>query len=89
MFPGPGGMGPVPGGPGSGGGGGSGRSGAKSSSSNKEANLMPVPSPQQIQFINPMEAQELTIHRQPNTCMGRGPAGPGGDAREQDLMSPK
>lgn len=31
------------------------------------ANLMPVPSPQQIQYINNFEGQELTIHKQPNT----------------------
>ena len=32
----------------------------------KEANLMPVPSPQQIQYINVFEGQELTIQKQPN-----------------------
>lgn len=28
---------------------------------------MPVPSPQQIQYLNAFEAQELTIQKQPNT----------------------
>eukprot|EP00094_Tigriopus_californicus_P004642 TCALIF_04465-PA protein Name:"Similar to lgs Protein BCL9 homolog (Drosophila melanogaster)" AED:0.10 eAED:0.15 QI:775/0.71/0.62/1/0.71/0.62/8/0/1146 len=46
-------------------------------SSNKEANLMPVPSPQQIQFLNPLEGQELTIQKQPNTSL-----------RDNDIMSP-
>merc|ERR1719394_205359 len=46
-------------------------------SSNKEANLMPVPSPQQIQYLNPLEGQELTIQKQPNTSL-----------RESDLLSP-
>ncbi|CAG7825261.1 unnamed protein product [Allacma fusca] len=32
----------------------------------KEANLMPVPSPQQIQYLNVFEGQELTIQKQPN-----------------------
>ena len=32
-----------------------------------EPNLMPVPSPQQIQYINNFEGQELTIHKQANT----------------------
>ena len=49
----------------------------KSSSSNKEVNLMPVPSPQQIQYLNPLEGQELTIQKQPNTSL-----------RESDLLSP-
>ena len=44
---------------------------------NKEANLMPVPSPQQIQYLNPLEGQELTIQKQPNTSL-----------RESDLLSP-
>lgn len=46
-------------------------------SSNKEANLMPVPSPQQIQYLNPLEGQELTIQKQPNTSL-----------RDADIMSP-
>lgn len=33
----------------------------------KEPNLMPVPSPQQIQYLNAFEGQELTIQKQPNT----------------------
>ena len=45
--------------------------------SSKEANLMPVPSPQQIQFLNPLEGQELTIQKQPNTSL-----------RDSDIMSP-
>lgn len=32
----------------------------------KEANLMPVPSPQQIQYLHTFEGQELTIQKQPN-----------------------
>ena len=46
-------------------------------SSKNEANLMPVPSPQQIQYLNPLEGQELTIQKQPNTSL-----------RDQDLLSP-
>ena len=33
----------------------------------KEASLMPVPSPQQIQYLAAFEGHELTIQRQPNT----------------------
>ncbi|KAF4533444.1 hypothetical protein B566_EDAN001170 [Ephemera danica] len=43
----------------------------------KEPNLMPVPSPQQIQYLNTFEGQELTIQKQPNTSI-----------RESDIMSP-
>ncbi len=57
-------------------GGGSGGGGGNKQSS-KEANLMPVPSPQQIQFLSPLEGQELTIQKQPNTCL-----------RDPDMMSP-
>ena len=46
-------------------------------SSKTEANLMPVPSPQQIQYLNPLEGQELTIQKQPNTSL-----------RDSDLLSP-
>ncbi|XP_063990917.1 protein BCL9 homolog isoform X1 [Diachasmimorpha longicaudata] len=35
----------------------------------KEANLMPVPSPQQIQYMNTFDGQELTIQKQPNTSL--------------------
>lgn len=35
--------------------------------SDKEPNLMPVPSPQQISYLNTFESQELTIQKQPNT----------------------
>ena len=35
-------------------------------SSKNEANLMRVPSPQQIQYLNPLNGQELTIQKQPN-----------------------
>ena len=38
---------------------------------------MPVPSPQQIQYLNPLEGQELTIQKQPNTSL-----------RDSDLLSP-
>ncbi|XP_076341054.1 uncharacterized protein LOC143241706 [Tachypleus tridentatus] len=42
----------------------------------KEASLMPVPSPQQILYLNSFDGQELTIQKQPNTSL------------EVDLMSP-
>merc|ERR1719471_1054777 len=48
----------------------------KNSCSSKEANLMPVPSPQQIQFPL-LDGQELTIQKQPNTSL-----------RDSDLVSP-
>ena len=51
--------------------------GSGSNLGSKEANLMPVPSPQQIQYLNPLEGQELTIQKQPNTSL-----------RESDLLSP-
>jgi len=35
----------------------------------KEPNLMPVPSPQQIQYLNAFQAEELTIQKQPNTSL--------------------
>ncbi|KAJ6642422.1 Protein BCL9 like, partial [Pseudolycoriella hygida] len=35
----------------------------------KEPNLMPVPSPQQIQYLNTFEGQELTIQKQANTSL--------------------
>lgn len=38
---------------------------------------MPVPSPQQIQYLSTFEGQELTIQKQPNTSL-----------RESDIMSP-
>jgi hypothetical protein len=46
------------------------------SNCSKEANLMPVPSPQQIQFPQ-LDGQELTIQKQPNTSF-----------RDSDLVSP-
>merc|ERR1719507_721932 len=46
------------------------------SNCSKEANLMPVPSPQQIQFPL-LDGQELTIQKQPNTSL-----------RDSDLVSP-
>lgn len=39
---------------------------------NKEPNLMPVPSPQQIQYLNTFEGQELIIQKQPNTSLKDG-----------------
>merc|ERR1719350_451820 len=45
-------------------------------SCSKEANLMPVPSPQQIQFPL-LDGQELTIQKHPNTSL-----------RDSDLVSP-
>lgn len=42
------------------------------SSVNKEPNLMPVPSPQQIQYLNSFEGQELIIQKQPNTSLKEG-----------------
>lgn len=38
----------------------------------KEANLMPVPSPHQLQYLNTFEGQELTIQKQPNTSLKDG-----------------
>ncbi|KAL6430509.1 hypothetical protein ACFW04_007834 [Cataglyphis niger] len=38
----------------------------------KEANLMPVPSPLQLQYLNTFEGQELTIQKQPNTSLKDG-----------------
>lgn len=35
----------------------------------KEPNLMPVPSPQHIQYLSTFEGQELTIQKQPNTSL--------------------
>ncbi|KFM59870.1 Protein BCL9-like protein, partial [Stegodyphus mimosarum] len=43
----------------------------------KEPSLMPVPSPQQIQYLNAFDGQELTIQKQPNTSI-----------RDLDMMSP-
>jgi hypothetical protein len=40
-----------------------------SNNAGKEPNLMPVPSPQQIQYLNAFEGQELTIQKQPNTSL--------------------
>ncbi|XP_045481437.1 protein BCL9 homolog [Harmonia axyridis] len=42
------------------------------SSNVKEPNLMPVPSPQQIQYLNTFEGQELIIQKQPNTSLKEG-----------------
>ena len=58
-------------------GGNKGHQSSSGGSGSKEANLMPVPSPQQIQYLNPLEGQELTIQKQPNTSL-----------RESDLLSP-
>lgn len=41
-------------------------------SQQKELNLMPVPSPQQIQYLNTFEGQELTIQKQPNVSVKDG-----------------
>lgn len=41
----------------------------ENSTTGKEPNLMPVPSPQQIQYLNTFEGQELTIQKQPNTSL--------------------
>ena len=48
----------------------------KNTCSKNEPNLMPVPSPQQIQFPL-LDGQELTIQKQPNTSL-----------RDSDLVSP-
>ena len=48
-----------------------------SGNAGKEPSLMPVPSPQQIQYLNSFEGQELTIQKQPNTSL-----------RESDILSP-
>lgn len=42
-----------------------------------EPQLMPVPSPQHIQYLNAFDGQELTIQKQPNTSL-----------RESELISP-
>lgn len=47
-------------------------SGAVNAAGVKEANLMPVPSPQQIQYYNTFEGQELTIQKQANTSLKEG-----------------
>lgn len=36
---------------------------------------MPVPSPQQIQYLNNFEGQELTIQKQPNAGVKESPPG--------------
>ncbi|XP_066900743.1 protein BCL9 homolog [Halyomorpha halys] len=41
----------------------------QTSNNSKEPNLMPVPSPQQIQYLSTFEGQELTIQKQPNTSL--------------------
>ncbi|XP_046750015.1 protein BCL9 homolog [Diprion similis] len=40
-----------------------------SAAGTKEANLMPVPVPQQIQYLNTFQDQELNIQKQPNTSL--------------------
>ncbi|XP_054279987.1 protein BCL9 homolog isoform X1 [Macrosteles quadrilineatus] len=50
---------------------------SNSTPTSKEPNLMPVPSPQQIQYLNTFEGQELTIQKQPNTSL-----------KETNIMSP-
>lgn len=76
--------------PGSGGGGGGVHMNNSNSNNNKEPNLMPVPSPQQIQYLNQFEGQELTIQKQPNSQTPGNPqqqqqqshmGGPGGNSR--------
>lgn len=51
-------------------------------SNNKEPNLMPVPSPQQIQYLNQFEGQELTIQKQPNS---QPPSGVGGGNNSNNM----
>lgn len=46
--------------------------GAVNASAVKEANLMPVPSPHQLQYLSTFEGQELTIQKQPNTSLKDG-----------------
>ncbi|KAG8271329.1 hypothetical protein J6590_065221 [Homalodisca vitripennis] len=53
------------------------QSSSNSTPTSKEPNLMPVPSPQQIQYLNTFEGQELTIQKQPNTSL-----------KETNIMSP-
>lgn len=43
----------------------------------KEPSLMPVPSPQQISYLNTFDGQELTIQKQPNTSL-----------RDSEILSP-
>lgn len=40
-----------------------------SASGVKEPNLIPVPSPQQIEYLSSFDAQELAIQKQPNTSL--------------------
>lgn len=56
----------------------------------KEANLMPVPSPQQIQYLNTFEGQELTIQKQPNTSLKDGslPTNTGNNTEMPNRMLP-
>lgn len=65
---------------GGGGNGGAGNNHMNNNSNNKEPNLMPVPSPQQIQYLNQFEGQELTIQKQPNSAP---PGAPGGNPQHQ------
>lgn len=46
--------------------------GSVNTSTVKEANLMPVPSPHQLQYLSTFEGQELTIQKQPNTSLKDG-----------------
>lgn len=59
-----------------------------------EPGLMPVPSPQQIQYLGSLESQELTIQKQANLGVPEGPlsaqGGPphGGNPMGQNPMGP-
>ncbi|XP_052752940.1 collagen alpha-1(I) chain-like isoform X3 [Galleria mellonella] len=56
----------------------------------KEPSLMPVPSPQQISYLNQFEGQELTIQKQPNTSLkDNGPPSNSGGQTPQSSSNQK
>ncbi|CAK1595440.1 unnamed protein product [Parnassius mnemosyne] len=56
----------------------------------KEPSLMPVPSPQQISYLNQFEGQELTIQKQPNTSLkDNGPPSNSGSQTPQSNSNQK
>ncbi|XP_061724674.1 collagen alpha-1(III) chain-like isoform X3 [Cydia pomonella] len=66
------------------------RAGAGAGSHGKEPSLMPVPSPQQISYLNQFEGQELTIQKQPNTSLkDNGPPSNSGGQTPQSSSNQK
>ncbi|XP_072946097.1 protein BCL9 homolog isoform X3 [Epargyreus clarus] len=62
----------------------------QSGSHGKEPSLMPVPSPQQISYLNQFEGQELTIQKQPNTSLkDNGPPSNSGGQTPQSSSNQK